>query len=677
MVVPGRGMEGRAENLKGTLLGTRGMAIFLFLLIALELWMFSGSFDRFFTRDSLVYITNIAHSWGQLKTFFLAPSQEMSYRPANYALVALLGPLLGLNPHRWHWVPILFHVANTLLFYLIGRRILPGTMAAFAATGFWGLHSVAGWITYDITYLSDFLAAFLFLTTILLAVEGNLRRSRLLITAALIAFILSLMTKEASIMFPLAIWISVVLADLKAEGEAVNGKSVRRAVKKSLRVVSFFVVIDLFFVSLYSYWLLTGHIYAQDPHSAYHINLLANVAGKMKYIFWAFNLPEVLHIPHPARNRALLCGLSAFVLVPWVLDILRRRFRLSGIEWAGLLWFLGLNLPAFMLAQRLAQWYLYVPLLGLALAFGMFVQNLYSYLRTKIRFAAMVPVLLLGALGFSTSLQTRSHVAWSDSAYESRMLASYISAFRETHTTLPLAITVFFLPSFEKGISQFLTSDPIGHGELIELYYPGTKVNVLYASRGNQIPSDYAKRTDLFFVQFLGGVFTDVTEYYQGRHARGGLRIARSLEGAQISVSRDEYYPNYDHFDTPTGAAAFYPTPEKEILTQIGGSTVTLPLHDLKGPVRLCFDVAWMYGDGDGGWAEVVVHAGRKSVPVYRQHFNPNPGATSLAWKEVRIDLQNVEDPGAELVLRCYNDRGKNTAADWLNWRDITIERAK
>jgi hypothetical protein len=144
-----------------------------------------------------------------------------------------------------------------------------------------------------------------------------------------------------------------------------------------------------------------------------------------------------------------------------------------------------------------------------------------------------------------------------------------------------------------------------------------------------------------------------------------------------MEVNRAEFYPNYNRFDTLTGAPAFFPTPEGEILTQIGGSTVRIPLPTIKGSLRLCFDVSWMYGMGDGGWAEARIRVGDNDIPVYRNYFKPDPNARSLAWKEVRFDLPEIGNRGAELVLRCYNDPGKNTAADWLNWRDITIEARK
>jgi hypothetical protein len=54
--------------------------------------------------------------------------------------------------------------------------------------------------------------------------------------------------------------------------------------------------------------------------------------------------------------------------------------------------------------------------------------------------------------------------------------------------------------------------------------------------------------------------------------------------------------------------------------------------------------------------------------------MHPNPIGTGPTWQEVRINLGQFAGQQGELILNCRNEKGKNTIADWLNWRDITIE---
>ena len=443
----------------------------------------------------------------------------------------------------------------------------------------------------------------------------------------------------------------------------------------------------------------------------------------------------------------------AVPLLLWGLDILRRRCRLSFTEWAGVLWFVGLNVPSLLLSQRLAKWYLYLPLLGLALAFGVCAENLRSLASPGWRRLAGYAILplLIAPIVFSSRAQTRSYVARSDSAYQSDFLDSCLSDFRKAHPTLPSEATLFFLPAFEEGVSALLSSDPIGHGELFQMYYPGTKISarfahlgdplpydigkrtdvivlqyldrqlhdvtehfkssprmtlfvlptrereippllkkvpaggskhyeefvqLAFADQGAQLPADYPARQDLWIIQYLGSRFTDVTSYYKGRHASKGRRVAPDLQAIRYTVSHSELYPDYEHFDTPTGAPVFFQTPENDILTQVGGSILTVSLEKIPPDAQLRFDISWMYEEGDGGWAEAVIRARGKETLVHREYLKAKPKPSSLIWKEVRFNLRAFEGEETELILKCYNNRTGNTVADWLNWRNISIEPA-
>lgn len=723
----------------------------LVLLLLIELWLFSGAFQRFFAHDGLFYMTHVPQSWGQFQQYLLAPSDEKSYRPLNLGFIALVRPILGLDPHPYHWIPIAFHLLNTVLFFFLAKRLLANSTAVLAATAFWGLHSVAGWITYDITYLSDFLLAFLLLLSLLLAVEGRRRKSRLLIAGSLGVYVLSLLTKEAATTFPLVFWISLALADLRTSQEPVTRKQIGHAFRKAIPLTFLYLLVAIAFAGLFVHWLRAGLIYAQGSSAAYNISPWANLAAKTKYIYWAFNLPDALSIPNAARDRALALGLMGFVLLIWSLDILRRRGRLLVVEWAGIVWFVGLSVPALLLSTRLAKWYLYLPLFGLALAFGVLCENLQALAPVRLRRSVgfVILGLLIVPVLFSSIVQTQSYIAASDSAYQSDLLESCLHDFQEAHPALPPQATLFFLPTFEEGVANLLSVPPIDHGELFGLYYPGTRlqamfahkgarlpddignrsdvyvlqyldhhlydvtdffkstgrmtlyllptfegkaapllkkepaggrklyqeyVQTLFADEGARLPEDYYKRPDLWILQYLNGRFSDVTDYSKGRRRDDARRVIQGLEGIQYSVNHAEYYPDYQHFDTPTGAPVFFPTPGKEILTQIGGSTVICPLHKIPGGSRLLFDVSWMFEQGDGGWAEAVLRSqGRESV-VYRAYMQPDSKRKSLLWKEVSIDLKPFENEEADLILKCYNDPGKKTVADWLNWRDIVIE---
>jgi hypothetical protein len=651
----------------------------LLLLLLVESWLFSQSFDKFFNLDSLYYLIHYPRSFDDLIRTFTAPDPALQFRPIPLAVMGLLVPILGHDPGPHHWVPLILHLLNTILFYGLARRLMPGWPGAYAGAAFWGVHSVAGWITYDITCVSDLLLAGFLLASLILAVDGRTRNSRLRVAGSLVLFVCALLTKEAATTFPLALLLSLILVDLNSAGAALSATAVWKSFRKAVPLTSVYLILALVHAGLLIHWLRTGLLYTQGGSAAYDINPWTNLAAKAKYLYWSLNLPDPLHVARANSIRILVLFLIGTVLVLWLLDVMARRGKLAPLEWAGLIWLVGLNLPAFMLSGRLAKWYLYVPLLGLALAFGSFAARMQARLPRfggTVARTATVLVLLFPFL-FSSIVQTRSYLISSDAAYTSGIVESCVRGFKEVNAALPRAVTLFWLPfpTFEKNVADLLKAPPVGEGQLFELFYPGTEVQMLFADKGDRLPEGYSVRADLRILQYMLGHLNDVTEYYKGRRCdSSSRRVINRLEDVKASVSRAEFYPSYDSFLTPGGTPVFFPTPDKDVLTQIGGSTVVASLDGIEAGTTLRSDVSWMFDGGDGGWAELSVRApGRESV-LFREYLYPNRRSGALRWKKLNLDLGPFVGHKAELVLRCYNDPGKTTVADWLNWRDIVLD---
>ncbi len=650
----------------------------ILLLMSIELGVFSGSFPKFFNQDSIFYQIYAPRSWQQFERLLLAPDSGGQYRPLTLIVMGPLVQLLGMNPHPYHWIPLVFHLINTLLFYCLARRVLDGSLGPLFATAIWGLHSVVGWITYDVTCISDFLLAFLLLCCLILAVEGRAKRSSLLLSCSTVLFLFALLTKESALMIPLALFLVLGLTDLRFTGDAPTIGAISRSFRKAVPLTCLFLGISAAYASLLFHWLKNGLIYSQRAGSAYHIDPWANALGKTRYVFWALNLPDNLAIRHGQAIRVMAFALMIVLLVVLLVELLRmfQHRAIPPVLYAGLVWFAGMNLPALLLSHRLAKWYLYVPLMGLALALGALATNLFDWV-PKWREPFAVPLILgvtVFPILFSSYFQQRSYLAASDAVFQSDLLRACIEDFRDAHPVLPERLTLYLLPSLDVNASAVLSSHPINRGELYKLFYPRTEFETLFAYRGDRLPADYASRPDVRIIQYLNGHFHDETDYYKGRRGFPGRHIIPDLDTIRVHVSRNEFYPDYDHFDTLSGKAVFFPTPEKEILTQIGGSTATLSLGVIPAGASMSFDVSWMSDMGDGGWAELGVRAEEMESVLFHEYMLPNPKGKGLRWQSVRVDLSPFEGRQAELILKCYNEPGKNTVADWLNWRDLLIE---
>lgn len=649
----------------------------LLLILALEFWIFSGAHEKFFNHDSLFYVINHPRSWQQFTRLLAAPDFSQQYRPLTLGAMSLAAPFFGTDPRPYHWIPLAFHLANTCLFFMLARRLLPTVLGALAAAAFWGLHSAAAWVTYDVGYFPDFLMSFFALSALISAVDGYRRRSGARYFLALLLYLAALLCKEAMVALPLALWVALLLADWKDSPRALSMRELMRTSRKAMPVIAMFIAAALLHALRLALWLRSGALYAQGPSQAYDIGPLANLAGKLHYLYWALNLPDALSIPRAGRYRAAALLLMGLLFFLWLADIFRRRGKPSAIEIGGALWLAGMLAPALLLSSRTAKWYLYVPAMGLALALGALASNLETALAGLRRAAACPAILALFLLpvAFSTRAQTRSLLASSDPAYQSHVLADLLREFGRKQQDQPAGTTLFFLPTYEAPALNLLRAEPIGNGELFEIFRPGMRVLMRFAHNGDLLPDDYATRSDIRIFQYLSGRFYDVSAYYKGRRRDPqARRVIEDLAAVEVEVSRDEFYPSYERFATPTGAPLFFATPDRDIVTQIGGSTAVIPVGPIPANARLHFDISWMHDQGDGAWAEVAVREGGRIQSLYRRYMNPNPPGQGLTWEEVVLDLSAYAGRSIELVLSCQNSPGNTTIADWLNWRDLRLK---
>jgi hypothetical protein len=644
--------------------------IVLTALLLLELWVFSGSFDEFFNHDSLFYLIHSPKSWDRFTELLARPDPVQQYRPLTLGAMSLIIPFMGLDPRSYHWIPLAFHLVNTCLFFLLARRLMPDPLSVLAAVIFWGLHSSAAWVTYDIGYFPDFLMGFFSLLSLILAIDGSRKRSTFRIIMALLLYVGALLSKEAAVALPLVLLISLTLSRLREQSPPYS--HVADALRQAVPLTGLYVILALVHSIRLLYWLNTGLLFGQGPRAAYAIDPFANIPGKAMYLYWALYLPEALSIAHPNRNRALALLLMGILLILWFADILRRKCRLNPLEFGGLIWLIGMLAPAYLLSSRTAKWYLYIPAMGLALAIGNLAATLNHQmrgLRPGIIPLAVLTLFLVPVL-FSTVVQTRSFLNSSDSAYASYVVRNCLKDFQELHPSLPPKVTLFLLRTHETNVAEFF-----GGGQLYQMFFPSSRIKMLFADRGDQLPALKRERNDILILQYLYGHVYDVTDYYRGRRADScALRIISDLNKLQATVSRSEFYPSYDVFQTPNGKPVFFADPGEDILTQIGGSVAVVPINAIPSKAYLRMDISWMHDEGDGGWAELAIRSGGKQDSLYRRYMTPNPKGKGMAWKEVKLDLSRYAGKTAELVLICRNDPGNSTVADWLNWRDIRLE---
>lgn len=138
----------------------------------------------------------------------LTGNGEKYFRPVAYLSYLMDARLYRADPIGIHFTNIAIHAANSVLVYLIALRLtLKRPKAAMAAALIFGLHPVNSEAVIWISARYDLLSCFFFLATLLLITRRRADASSgpLFFPVIFLTFLGSLLSKESSILFPLAL----------------------------------------------------------------------------------------------------------------------------------------------------------------------------------------------------------------------------------------------------------------------------------------------------------------------------------------------------------------------------------------------------------------------------------------------------------------------------------------
>ncbi|MBI5587008.1 MAG: tetratricopeptide repeat protein [Deltaproteobacteria bacterium] len=180
-------------------------ALFLFSFL---LYFKSLGFDFISSWDDYEYVIN--------NTFIRGLTAEnlkvISGRPffGNYAPLHLLSysldyALWGLNPAGYHLSNIALHAANGALVYAVVKRITGRPVASFAAASLFAVHAInvenVAWVSERKTLLAAFFSFFALLSYLRFRERGSASSY----LAALLLFVLALLSKPLTVTFPLVL----------------------------------------------------------------------------------------------------------------------------------------------------------------------------------------------------------------------------------------------------------------------------------------------------------------------------------------------------------------------------------------------------------------------------------------------------------------------------------------
>jgi len=332
-----------------------------FFILLLSFLLYLPALHNGFVVDdtSLVIQNPYIKSWKYLPEILTKDTWNIS-DPANYwrpvfsLSLALDYSLWGLNPMGFHLTCIVFHAINTVLLYLLGKKLQDSTSAGFASLLF-ALHPIQAHTVDVISTRGDLLAAFF----TLLSLQAFFSKKTIPFA---IAFMLALLSKETSMVLPFALLLARIIVEKDKQGLglllAFAILSLYLVVRLSLGFS--FSLIPLVFsydASLDTRWLLAFKVLA-----LYFLALLN--LFEMPHPFWTVEMPTSLNDPY------VIGGILIFGLL---LGAIWKSLKIEPLVAFGLAWVFIYFLPISNLKelnQPMAEHWLYLPMIGLSLAFG-------------------------------------------------------------------------------------------------------------------------------------------------------------------------------------------------------------------------------------------------------------------------------------------------------------------
>ena len=363
-----------------------------FLLFLLCLLLYLPTMHHGFVMDDRWLVTENPYikSWRYIPNMLTQDAwniwvQHNYWRPVFSLSLALDYSLWNLNPSGFHLTSVLLHAINAVLLYLLGTRLRSRSCGVLAALLF-ALHPMQSHAVNVVAARGDLLA------TVFMLLSLHAFFSRRLLALA-VSLALALLSKETSMVFPLALFFA---------GAAVERR------KWDMRCTVPLVLLALYLgarVALGFSFSVPASVFSYDL--SWGARCLLSFKALALYVF---ALGNIFEMPHPSWSVEI----PASPADPYVLGgvfILGLLLGGISISWKknppfafGLSWFLIYFLPISNLKelnQPMAEHWLYIPMIGLSLAFGAalsasFIRRLEIHL-VRVAVTACVAVFLVFA----------------------------------------------------------------------------------------------------------------------------------------------------------------------------------------------------------------------------------------------------------------------------------------
>lgn len=636
----------------------------LTLVLVSEVILFAPNFGNFYCGDSLFFFRTMIRSWKQFLNVFSSIDGLTQYRPFTFVFFTyVVHPLAGMSLFRQHLFPIFFHGINTILVYCISRKVTDDRRNAILSAFFFGVSATGAYITYDNTFLPDYLYAVLYLTALLLlslklesgkAVYGIL---------SFVFFLGSLFSKEAGVTFPAAALVYLLL---------VRKKQANKLSRFELRRIGMVLIPSACACLAYLAWHLwkkNGSLYPSNPADAHSLHAsFATLQSKVPLVLQALGLPRISAAGWlESFAYILMCLFLASVLLCTIVGCLRR----NGIYISGLVWGVINIAPALLLLSGNWEHNMYLPLVGISWIFSQAINDLadkVQFIGARFRFAALgMPVLILYLWGVSENALFARTSSWM--AGGSRIAKDCLADLNRMYPYIPHDTLIYIETSGRKEVVWYFDS-----GSLAATFYRDPTIKMRFSDDGLPPPGpELVLSRKVIVLRYMDGRLFDMSarrrleaidknSYRIRDHWKQGSVL---MPGKEFTLKKQPTQFVFPYEFSLNGSG-------RDTLVLVAGSGYVHPLPSIPRGSRLRIGVTTSMLHATGLDAELrIIEPGGRERMLYSRRFPPE--IADRRWDDRDLPLDGIEGSGYQLKLSAVPIPGTGNAGNWLEWGPLEV----
>lgn len=399
------------------------MLVCLFLVISILAVYWQVRNYPFVNYDDRSYVTQNQYVQDGLTLKSIAwcftTVRSSNWHPLTWLSHMLDCQLYGMNPGQHHLTNVLFHILNTLLLFLVLKKMTGDFWQSSFVAALFALHPLHVESVAWVAERKDVLSTFFWIMT-LWSYTRYVERSgfdRYLLV--LLFFILGLMAKPMLVTLPFVLLLldywPLKRFQFEKSGYGNKSEQGRFPLSLILEKIPLFVLSSASSVATYLVQNISGAVSPLDalPFKVRIANAMVSYASYIGKMIWPHNLS--VFYPYPKDILLWKIAGASFLLVA-ITVVVFMMAKTKPYFVVGWLWYIGTLVPVIGLVQvgmqAMADRYTYVPLIGIFITIAWGTPDLVSKWRYKRIGLAAITTVVLTILMITSRLQIRY---WSNS----------------------------------------------------------------------------------------------------------------------------------------------------------------------------------------------------------------------------------------------------------------------